>query len=189
MVARKYIGTPEVGRPFITIICTADLFHQAQAVFLSLGIPCEANAFTDTSEVNASEILLMAVGEYFLHDKIKDASNEKVTITQIPPLYFQHHGHSMTIVGIEISTSGLWNLVVFDPMFRPSKAIRNLANAKSIKHLDLARLMKLYRRGEEHLARYKNFEILKYVFSESSVSVLRLISLGSSSLFFLFGGK
>jgi zinc finger-containing ubiquitin peptidase 1 len=141
-LTRKYIGTPE-----------------AQALFLSLTIDCEASAFMQYTSLIAYESLLIAVGEYFMDDK-SEQSDEKIVMTNKPPIYFQHAGHSMTIVGLEVRTNGSINLVVFDPMFNPSPAMKKLAGLHSFRVADPRRLIRAHRRGETYLSRYKDFEIL-----------------------------
>ena len=106
------------------------------------------------------ETLLLTVGEYFSDDRVFDLE-DKVVMTNKPPLYFQHAGHSMTIVGLEARKSGAVNLVVFDPMFNPSPAIKRLVGSNSFKAPNLERLLKAHRRGETYLGRYRDFEILK----------------------------
>ena len=142
---RKYIGTPE-----------------AQALLMSLQIPCEATAFTTTKEVDGFETMLCAVCEYFDDDTTKD-NVDKVVITEKPPIYFQHRGHSMTIVGVEQRLEGAVNLVVFDPMFNPSPALKKLAltNTTAFRSPEPAKLLKAHRRGERYLEKYKEFELLK----------------------------
>jgi hypothetical protein len=143
-LTRKYIGTPE-----------------AQALFQSLDIACEADAFVNNGPLLAYENLLYAVAEYFEGYK-DDDDDQKVVSTDLPPLYFQHQGHSMTVVGLEVDTRGIMTLIVFDPMFNPSKPIKRLAEGgpfKSIK--DPQPLMKAYRRDKAYLKKYKEFEILR----------------------------
>lgn len=142
---RKYIGTPE-----------------AQALLLSTNIPCEATAYTTTKEVDAFETMLCAVCEHFDDDSTKD-NPDKVVITDKPPIYFQHQGHSMTIVGAEQRMDGSVNLVVFDPMFNPSAALKKLAmaNTTSFRCPEPDKLMKAHRRGEKYLEKYKQFELLR----------------------------
>ncbi|KIW75485.1 hypothetical protein Z517_10226 [Fonsecaea pedrosoi CBS 271.37] len=142
---RKYIGTPE-----------------AQALFMSLDVPCEATAYTTTKEVEGFETMLLAVCEYFDDDSTK-ASVDKVVITDKPPIYFQHHGHSMTIVGVEQRSNGVVNLVVFDPMFNPSPALKKLAFSRNttFRCAEPEKLLKAHRRGERYLEKYKDFELLK----------------------------
>ncbi|KAL2393336.1 hypothetical protein ABEF93_003452 [Exophiala dermatitidis] len=144
-LTRKYIGTPE-----------------AQALFMSLDVPCEATAYATTKDAQAYETMLCAVCEYFDDDQTKDRA-EKVVITSKPPIYFQHHGHSMTIVGVESRLDGSVNLVVFDPMFNPSPALKKLAlsGSASFRCASPEKLLKAYRRGERYLEKYRDFELLK----------------------------
>lgn len=143
-LTRKYIGTPE-----------------AQALFQSLDISCDANAFVSYGALAAHENLLYAVAEYFESYKVDDDS-EKIISTNLPPLYFQHQGHSMTIVGLEVDKRGVMNLVVFDPMFNPSKPVKKLTTGASFRRIgDVQGLMRAYRRDKGYLRRYKEFEILR----------------------------
>lgn len=141
-LTRKYIGTPE-----------------AQALFQSLDIPCEATAFSRSSELVAHENLLLAVGNYF-NDQKDMNTEEKVVRTMKSPIYFQHRGHSMTIVGLEAKKDGSVNLVVFDPMFQPHAVLKKLVNASSFRLSDPAKWLKAYRRGENYLSKYEDFELL-----------------------------
>ncbi|KIV90930.1 hypothetical protein PV10_05531 [Exophiala mesophila] len=144
-LTRKYIGTPE-----------------AQALLMSLDIPCEATAYASTDTVEASETMLCAVCEYFDDQDSRD-NRDKVVITSKPPIYFQHHGHSMTIVGVESRVDGLVNLVVYDPMFNPSAVLKKLAltMSRAFKCAEPEKLLKAHRRGESYLSRYRDFELLK----------------------------
>ncbi|KAG0042085.1 hypothetical protein BGZ83_000917 [Gryganskiella cystojenkinii] len=51
---------------------------------------------------------------------------ERIVQTRKPPLYMQHQGHSRTIVGVEILSSGELNLLVFDPGRWIHKSIHTL---------------------------------------------------------------
>lgn len=66
----------------------------------------------------------------------------------------------MTIVGFEIREDGNSNLLVFDPMFKTSPAMRRLIGT-SARSENPARLLKAYRRGSSYLQKYKVFEIIK----------------------------
>ena len=149
-LTRKYIGTPE-----------------AQALFQSLGIPCEASAFSRSINMKAHENLLFAVAHYFrseTHDHSvlhRDGHDNQVIITRKPPIYFQHRGHSMTIVGWESRYDGGVNLIVFDPMFQPNATIKSMAVTKSLSIKEPAKMMKAHRRGESYLAKYHDFELLQ----------------------------
>lgn len=144
-MTRKYIGTPE-----------------AQALFMSLNIPCEASAYTTNKDVEGYETMLCAVCEYFDDEDTRD-NTDKVVITNKPPIYFQHHGHSMTIVGVESRVDGAVNLVVFDPMFNPSPALKKLAlsGSTSFRCGEPEKLLKAHRRAERYLSKYRDFELLK----------------------------
>lgn len=142
-LTRKYIGTPE-----------------AQALFLSLGVPCEAIAYSSRGGGDAYASLMAGVFNYFEDDNLR-ADDHRVFITRKPPIYFQHQGHSMTIVGVEVHTNGNANLVVFDPMFNPSSLMKKLTKVRKFRYSEPARLMKAYRRGESYLLKYKDFEMLK----------------------------
>ncbi|KAL2013458.1 hypothetical protein VTN00DRAFT_983 [Thermoascus crustaceus] len=139
---RKYIGTPE-----------------AQALFLSLGIRCEANAFSETKEMRAHDALFMDMAEYF-RQACSLEGDEKVFKTDLPPIYLQHKGHSVTVIGFEVRKNGSANLLVFDPVFKTSPAIQRLIGT-TVKTSDPTRLMKAYRRGAAYLQKYKDFEVLK----------------------------
>lgn len=66
----------------------------------------------------------------------------------------------MTIVGLEKRKSGSSNLLVLDPMFKPSPGIMRLLGTQfRTEHPE--KLLKAYRRGDLYLGKYKNFEILK----------------------------
>lgn len=78
----------------------------------------------------------------------------------MPPIYFQHAGHSMTIIGFERLQNGQANLLVFDPMFRDNSAITRLVGKKfESRAPDI--LLKPYRRGSKYLGKYREFELLR----------------------------
>ncbi|RAL08388.1 C78 family peptidase [Aspergillus homomorphus CBS 101889] len=139
---RKYIGTPE-----------------AQALFSSLGIHCEANSIGSTESVRAHDALLMNVASYF-RGACSLESSDKVISTSLAPIYFQHQGHSMTIVGFEIRDNGSANLLVFDPIFKAPLAIKRLKDTPGLSPEPI-RILKGYRRGTEYLQKYNVFELLK----------------------------
>ncbi|TIC99940.1 Zinc finger with UFM1-specific peptidase domain protein [Colletotrichum higginsianum] len=138
---RKYIGTPE-----------------AQALFVSLGIPCIAQGFKDPEPGKSEAKLMMAVEQYFRQGTHSQPS--KVTCTSLPPIYFQHAGHSLTIVGFERQKHGPVNLLVFDPMFRDPPALSRLIG-QTFKHKSADESLKPYRRGAKYLRRYREFELLR----------------------------
>ncbi|EXF73268.1 peptidase family C78 [Colletotrichum fioriniae PJ7] len=138
---RKYIGTPE-----------------AQALFVGLQIPCTAQGFRDQEQGKSEAKLMMAVEEYFKQGAHRQGS--RVTCTSLPPIYFQHAGHSLTIVGFEKQKHGPANLLVFDPVFRDPPALARLIG-QTFKHKSADESLKPYRRGAKYLRRYREFEILR----------------------------
>lgn len=66
----------------------------------------------------------------------------------------------MTIVGFEVRENGSANLLVFDPMFKTSPAIKRLIGTNTVL-TEPARLLKAHRRGSSYLQKYKIFELLK----------------------------
>lgn len=140
-LTRKYIGTPE-----------------AVALFQSLNIPCSINAFKHKTPEKSRDSLLRDVENYF--SKGYYQPGHKVRATTLPPIYWQHPGHSLTIVGIEKTTTGETNLLVFDPIFRNGSAMVRFVNRQQ-RLPD--QLLRPYRRGARYLSRYRAFEILKYV--------------------------
>ncbi|KAI0019621.1 peptidase family C78-domain-containing protein [Xylariomycetidae sp. FL0641] len=138
---RKYIGTPE-----------------AQAMFLSLNIPCEAQGFKSQEPGVAEAQLFSSVETYF--ETSQYDRQAKVRRTSRPPIYFQHRGHSLTIVGFERHLDGTMELLVFDPMFPdPDTVTRHLGRRFTSKSPD--KTLKLYRRGNKYLRKYHEFEVLR----------------------------
>lgn len=152
-LTRKYIGTPE-----------------AIALFQSLNIPCSINAFKHKTPGKSRDLLLRDVEQYF--GSVHCESEQKVRVTSLPPIYWQHPGHSLTIVGIEKMIAGGTNLLVFDPVFRDSSIMSRLVGQK---HAHPDQLLRPYRRGSRYLSRFRAFEVLKYVFPTSIFTVCYLI--------------
>ncbi|KAI0810736.1 peptidase family C78-domain-containing protein [Xylaria sp. FL0064] len=154
---RKYIGTPE-----------------AQAMFLSLKIPCEAEGFKSPKEGVAEAALFASVQKYFESGPFDP--RDKVRCTDLPPIYFQHRGHSLTIVGLEQRASGSLKLLVFDPMFHDPEGVVRLVGRASLHdgakndrnkvrgliiHRNPDSALRLYRRGNNYLRKYREFELLR----------------------------
>lgn len=160
-------GTSSVPEPWDTVSlqleCRIDL----------TSIRCEANSIGETADLRAHDALYMNIAEYLRSGCSLDG-DEKVFITDLPPVYFQHQGmvfflvfhlsnrpgHSMTIVGFEIRDDGSADLLVFDPMFKTSPAMKRFIRTPT-RPSDPARLLKAYRRGTAYLQKHKIFEILK----------------------------
>ncbi|KAF9992576.1 hypothetical protein BGZ80_005028 [Entomortierella chlamydospora] len=123
--SRKWIGTTEVW-----------------SVLSSLGIRCSILEFhLPTGPDRSHPAMLSAVYNYFrtpawsplvapaimsFNDYLQPESDQRIIQTAKPPIYIQHQGHSRTIVGIEVLTTGELNLLVFDPGRWLHKAIPTL---------------------------------------------------------------
>ncbi|KAH7362946.1 peptidase family C78-domain-containing protein [Plectosphaerella cucumerina] len=142
---RKYIGTAE-----------------AQAMLKGLAIPCTAHAYTRRESGKSEAKLLRDIEEYFCRGASPNHVEQeaKVVCTSLPPVYFQHKGHSMTIIGLEKKTDGSIHLLVFDPSRDDPPAVRQLVG-QTIDHKNPDEALSPYRRGHKYLGRYKEFETLR----------------------------
>lgn len=139
---------------------------------------CEAEGFKSHKPGAAEAALFASVLQYF--ESAPFNPTDKIRCTNLPPIYFQHRGHSLTIVGLEKRASGSLKLLVFDPMFHDPEGVLRLAgrvgrhgstkedkNSKTrnaIMHRSPDSALKLYRRGNNYLRKYHEFELLRYVF-------------------------
>ena len=141
---RKWIGTSE-----------------AAAFLTQIGISVEALSFKDedaTGELAFID-LLDYVEAYFMSGLENAKSHDTSRITQLAPIYFQRLGHSMTIVGLERAKDGSKNLLVFDSSFNTSNGMRKLLDGRKA-NLTLENLLKAYRRSDQSLARWDEFEVV-----------------------------
>ncbi|KAJ6488636.1 peptidase family C78-domain-containing protein [Mycena vitilis] len=123
--SKKWIGTSDI-----------------QVAFTSRGIPSKLVDFDLKKNARGAQLLTDWVVEYFsqAHGAV-DTNNvvqnrrpktindvligaTPVVVTSRMPLILQHAGHSRTIVGYEVSKTGLINLLVFDPSKLPKKCLR-----------------------------------------------------------------
>lgn len=143
---RKWIGT-----------------HETAAYFLHTGIPVTAMSFKSSEgEPPAHTQLLDYIEAYFISglDRAKKVDNHReVYITQLPPVYFQRAGHSLTIVGLERTDESDRELLMFDSSFATTEPMRKLVGGRNA-HARVSTLMKPYRKDEEWLERWREFEIL-----------------------------
>lgn len=142
---RKWIGT-----------------HEAAAYFLYLGQPVTALAFKTSSKVDAPpahEQLLDYVEAYFISGIEHSIANGSSRITDLPPIYFQRPGHSMTIVGMERKVTGERVLLVFDPSCPAKETLKELAGSR-VPREKARSVMTAYRQDAEKLSDYKMYEIL-----------------------------
>ncbi|KAK3676396.1 hypothetical protein LTR78_003672 [Recurvomyces mirabilis] len=139
---RKWIGTSE-----------------AAAYFTQIGISVEAHSFKDETHELAVVGLLDFVEAHFISGVEASENRGSSRLTQRSSLYFQRFGHSMTIVGLERRTDGSRSLLVFDPSFETSAGMLSLvAGRRSRAELDT--LLKAYRKTDQSLAKWEEFEIL-----------------------------
>lgn len=75
-------------------------------------------------------------------------------------VYLHPVGHSLTVIGLEKRKNGAANLLVFDPMFRPSPGILRLVGTR-FRVTSPDKLLKAYRRGDTYLEKHNCFELLK----------------------------
>lgn len=155
---------------------------------------CEAEGFKSHKQGAAEAALFASVVQYF--ESVPFDPTDKIRCTNLPPIYFQHRGHSLTIVGLEKRSSGSLKLLVFDPMFHDPEGVLRLVgrvgrhgstkedkNSKTrnpIMHRSPDSALKLYRRGNNYLRKYHEFELLRYVLL---VRHLPLLPLSFSGLF------
>ena len=142
---RKHIGTPE-----------------AQALFKSLGIPCQVRRFESSPSVNAFSSLLDYVEEHFKTKTDTTTINgTKMHQTIMPSIYLQRPRHSLTIIGIELHANGQRDLLVLDPGYIPSpRMIRSAQAAENGTGFDKRFSLTPYRKGRWQLGGYKQFETL-----------------------------
>ncbi len=137
---------------------------QVQAIFRSLGIECRVDVFRSMDGTNAYEALLVFVEQYFSSPtNIPSAGNHlKIQNTWLPPIYLQCRGHSMTIIGLEIRTNGSRNLLVFDPAYQPSIAMKYfLSENPQMPHPGW--ILGRYRPAARQLRKLERFETLRLV--------------------------
>jgi hypothetical protein len=97
-----------------------------------------------------------------------NTSTPSCRISDRPPLYFQHSGHSRSIVGIEHLQSKRINLLLFNPSYKPSSAVKEYAEGK-IKKKDLSEsVLKTFRVSLDEIAKKKEYQILRYLLANET---------------------
>lgn len=140
---RKWIGT-----------------HDALAYFTQIGIAMQASSFKDEDEDQPAVLGLLDHLEAYFMSGLESAERRGSSyITELPPVYFQRAGHSMTIVGLERKRDGHRNLVIFDPSFGTTRSMDLVLEGRRT-NAEARTLLKPYRRSDESLSRWKEFEIL-----------------------------
>jgi len=135
-----------------------------------MDIKSQAHEFSGN---DAYKKLLDFVEEYFQTAGHQAQDSKKVIQTELPPLYLQRRGHSMTIVGLEYHTGHAHkrSLIVFDPGYTPRAALFEERTAQStrnifgsiVKSRKRTIAMGKYRRGPAYLRKYNRFEVLQRV--------------------------
>lgn len=142
--SRKRIGTSE-----------------AEALLLSLGIPCTGSFF---SGKNAQMDLLNHVEKYFSASAAQIgtgfATHAKIRQTDRPPIFLQRPDHSITIVGLEKLNNAKRRLLVFDPAWNPPSAMRQAEPLELESRLARAAILWRYRKHTRYLRRFAAFETL-----------------------------
>ncbi|XP_057535386.1 uncharacterized protein LOC130813414 isoform X2 [Amaranthus tricolor] len=83
-----------------------------------------------TQNIKGNQALIDWVWNYFSKNESKESLRRRVVATNKMPLYFQHQGHSRTIIGIQVKNekNGLkkYNLLVLDPAHNTEALERSL---------------------------------------------------------------
>lgn len=141
--SRKWIGT-----------------HDALAYFTQKGVSMQALAFKDEDEEQPAILSLLDHLEAYFMSGAEGAERRGTSlITDLPPVYFQRAGHSMTIVGLERKSGGHRNLIIFDPSFGTTRSMDQVLDGKRT-NVEPHNLLKPYRRSDESLSRWREFEAL-----------------------------
>ncbi|CAO3623170.1 unnamed protein product [Mucor hiemalis] len=112
---RKWIGTTEV-----------------YTLLAYLGIRSTIIDFHQPGPERLHKEMLDWIESYFTPTTIKN--NKTVFITNKPPLYLQHQGHSRTVVGIELLKTGKRNLIMFDPGRRILRSYKSTGVTKQVNY-------------------------------------------------------
>lgn len=100
-----------------------------------------------TRSVKGQHVLIDWVWNYFSDKRVIKLGNNRIIESGKAPLYFQHQGHSRTIVGIQVKHNKkgakLYNLLVLDPSHKTVHIERALR--------DNVGWQKLIKRGEDTL--------------------------------------
>lgn len=75
--------------------------------------------YTNLAKLRGQHSLVDWVWNYFSDNRSIQLNKNQVIASEKPPLYFQHNGHSRTIVGIQVTSQWKggqqYNLLIFDP--------------------------------------------------------------------------
>lgn len=153
---RKYIGTSEV-----------------ETFLVMTGINCPTKYITSSPTQTAHEGLLNFVQSHF-EARDNTIRGDAVVLTHRPPIYLQHQGHSMTIVGLMLNDDNTRDLLVFDPSFEPVHEVLDIQRSQlSGPPSNLTELLKVYLRGAKYLANYNEFELLTVLVNRGNLRNLQ----------------
>lgn len=83
-----------------------------------------------TRENGGHQVLIDWVWNYFSDNGLSKSGHRRVIVSEKPPLYFQHDGHSRTIVGIQVkhqqNGTQQYTLLILDPAHRTAALERSL---------------------------------------------------------------
>ncbi|CAK4027616.1 Hypothetical predicted protein [Lecanosticta acicola] len=136
---RKHVGTSE-----------------AEALFLSLDVPCTGHAFHGKE---AWRELLDFVETYFQPAE-RDAVKARVVRTGLCPIFLQRPNHSWTIVGLERTKTGKRRLLAFDPAWQPPAKMQSSCDYRTLSGWSARVVLQRYRKSQRSLKRFGDFETL-----------------------------
>lgn len=89
---------------------------------------------TNPGKLRGQHSLIDWVWKYFSDNRSIQLNKNQVIASEKPPLYFQHDGHSRTIVGIQVTSQQKggqqYNLLIFDPGHKTQDLERSLKDNK-----------------------------------------------------------
>ncbi|XP_066324714.1 uncharacterized protein [Miscanthus floridulus] len=94
----------------------------------------------DAQSMRGGQVLVDWVCNYFASERSDRFATQRVTVSNKTPLYFQHQGHSRTIVGIQkkmghCGSQEQYTLLILDPGHRTADLERSLRSKKGWQHL------------------------------------------------------
>ncbi|KAI8365676.1 peptidase family C78-domain-containing protein [Choanephora cucurbitarum] len=146
---RKWIGTTEV-----------------YTLLAYLGIRSTIIDFHQPGPNRLHHELMDWIQSYFSADI--QSGHQTVYITNRPPLYLQHQGHSRTVIGIELLKSGKRNLIMFDPgrrilrsYLKPEDKEDSFIHKRFLSTNSLpSALLKPFRVDDKSISKHRQYQIL-----------------------------
>lgn len=136
--------------------CSATDCWQAEALLLSLDLACSGNAFQGKG---AWRQLLDFVEAYF-QSSLQHPQKSGVHQTELCPIFLQRLKHSLTVVGLERTRSGIRRLLVFDPAWQPPSRLKGPLETSCPSRWALKASLRRYRKSQRYLKRFNAFETL-----------------------------